>query len=327
MTRVILLACVPWLAMLAVSLCAVYVLMRVNRARLDLGRLRRLHADQVGSAQSLSFVLTLPLFIMVFLLIVQVSQLMIGTIVVHYSAFAAARAATVWIPAGLNDISEGPNRISTYYPDPEATDQVVPVLNIDAPDYGPAEGGMTFLVVPGSAKYEKIASAAIMACMPISPSRDLGLELSGNGPLAAEILNAAYAAIAPGAATNAAVSGRVENKLAYAMANTNVEVRFYHKNSEPPLVPYFLEGDPGEFYGNELGWQDQITVTVHHHLALLPGPGRLLARYVVGPSAPVDETSATIAQQGNVYTYPLSASATLGNEGEQPVIPYVYQIY
>jgi hypothetical protein len=33
--------------------------------------------------QSLSFVLTLPVFIMVMLMIVQVSQLMIGTVVVH----------------------------------------------------------------------------------------------------------------------------------------------------------------------------------------------------------------------------------------------------
>ena len=48
-------------------------------------------AIKPGSVQTLSFVLTLPIFIMVMMLIVQVSQLMIGLIVVHYAAYAAAR--------------------------------------------------------------------------------------------------------------------------------------------------------------------------------------------------------------------------------------------
>ena len=66
--------------------CAL-LLAGLSRARLELGRLRQLHADQRGSAQSLSFVLTLPLFIMVLLFIVQVSQLMIGKVVVEYAAY------------------------------------------------------------------------------------------------------------------------------------------------------------------------------------------------------------------------------------------------
>ena len=88
MTRAVLLACVPWLLVLIASLGVLYVLARISRARMELGRLRRLHADQQGSAQSLSFVLTLPLFIMVLMFIVQVSQLMIGQVVVEYAAFA-----------------------------------------------------------------------------------------------------------------------------------------------------------------------------------------------------------------------------------------------
>src|SRR5437763_280558 len=51
-----------------------------------------LHTDQRGSVQSLSFVLTVPLFIMLMLLAVQITQLMIGLVVVHYAAFAAARS-------------------------------------------------------------------------------------------------------------------------------------------------------------------------------------------------------------------------------------------
>ena len=116
MGRAALTACVPWLALLVASFCVLLLLVRMSRARWELGRLRQLHADQVGTVQSLSFVLTLPLFVMVMLLIVQVSQLMIGQIVVEYAAVAAARAAVVWIPAFVVDQSgevEGWNRVST----------------------------------------------------------------------------------------------------------------------------------------------------------------------------------------------------------------------
>jgi len=64
-------------------------------------RLRRLHRDEAGNVQSLSFVLTLPIFIMLMMLIVQASQLMIGQVVVEYAAVAAARSAIVWIPAAV----------------------------------------------------------------------------------------------------------------------------------------------------------------------------------------------------------------------------------
>ena len=75
---------------MAVALLAAYALYRVARRPARFSRLRNLHGDQCGAVQSLSFVLVLPLFVMVMLFIVQVSQLMIGTIVVHYSAYAAA---------------------------------------------------------------------------------------------------------------------------------------------------------------------------------------------------------------------------------------------
>ena len=101
MARAILTACLPWLALLLMLILAAWALLRFSRAQLRLGRLLELHRDEAGSVQSLSFVLTLPLFIMIMMMIVQVSQLMIGTVVVHYAAFAAARSAAVWIPAAM----------------------------------------------------------------------------------------------------------------------------------------------------------------------------------------------------------------------------------
>jgi hypothetical protein len=320
MGRAVLQACLPWLAVLVVSVLAAYLLLKASKARLCLGRLRRLHSDQLGSVQSLSFVLTVPFFVMLMLLIVQVSQLMIGVVVVHYAAYAAARSASVWIPGGQSP-TEGQNCISSFAPDPDAANQVFPVLDPQSPNYGPAAGGVTYLVQPGSVKYDKIASAAVIACMPISPSRNVGLG-APEGTIPSDVIKAAYAALAPSSGTNGAVPGRLDNKLAYALGNTSVEIRFYHKNQEPPLqVQYFLPDDPNEFYFNEVGWQDPITVTVNYNLALLPGPGRMLAKYVAGPGGGPDRISPQITNQGQYYTYPLTATITMCNEGEKYVVP------
>src|SRR5580704_7441428 len=123
MVRAILSACSPWLAFLLVLILAAWALVRFSRAQLRLGRLLTLHRDEAGSIQSLSFVLTLPVFIFVMLMIVQVSQLMIGVVVVHYAAFAAARSAAVWIPASM-PAPEWTCCISSYAVDPDVPDQV-----------------------------------------------------------------------------------------------------------------------------------------------------------------------------------------------------------
>ena len=328
MTRAVLLACLPWLALLLASFFCAYGLMRVNRYRVRLGRLRELHADLRGGVQSLSFVLTLPFFVMLMLFIVQVSQLTIATVAVHYAAYAGVRSASVWIPADLGT-EEGANRISSKKEDEDA-ENVRPIHDPYHPDYGPTDGGMTFVVNPGSPKYEKIATSAVIGCMSISPSRTLGVPMPPEGSQADAIVQAAYEALVPTSDENLMIPVRLRNKLAYAMENTDVEVRFFHKNREPPLPddewqgPYFLPYDEGQFYLNELGFQDLVTVTVKHKLALLPGPGRLLKRRAVGPDDSTDEISETVDHTDYVYFYPLEASATMGIEGQIPVIPYVH---
>jgi hypothetical protein len=322
MTREVLLACLPWLGALILSVACVYGLMRVNRFRICLGRLRDLHSDLRGGVESVSFVLTMPALVMLMMFIVQVSQVMIAQVVVEYAAYAGARAAVVWIPADMLS-PEGPNCISAYSPDPDAEDQQPPIIDPTHPDYGPSAGGMTYLVEPGSPKYERIASASVNACLPISPSRPMqGLELPPEEESTSAVVRAAYHSIVPDADQNLKIPVRLNNKLAYSNENTDVEVRVYHKNKEPPLLRYYLRYDPGQFYCNEFGWQDLVTVTVKHRLALLPGPGRLLSRYEEGPSGR-DRVAENISHTGYVYTYPLEASVTMGIEGQIPVIPYV----
>jgi hypothetical protein len=321
MDRSVLMACLPWLGWLAASFAALFLLARASRAKLELGRLLHLHADQQGSAQSLSFVLTLPLFIMVMLFIVQVSQLMIGQIVVEYAAFAAARAAAVWIPAPV-DAVETWNCVAAYTPVEEG--RLIPI-----------DLGTTHVVAHEGAKYDKIRMAAAMACLPISPSRPLpGVAAPPSNTL--ESLKTLYAAIAPVSAAGAsdqAIQDRLKNKLAYTLSPDilAVDVEFYHYQSHqelPLAVPFWVDPTTGTVYwgvppdlnefrpGREVGWQDPITVTVNYRLALLPGPGRLLFRWNT-PGVDQRQRSTTSVYK-DIYTYPLSASSTIGNEGEKP---------
>ena len=125
--------------------------------------------------QSLSFVLTLPVFIFVMMMIVQVSQLMIGIVVVHYAAFAAARSAAVWIPAADARRPRVPAASAPMRSTPTPLTRLRRQPNPRRPATGPASGGLTYKIEPGSPKFNKIASAAILACVPISPSRSVGL--------------------------------------------------------------------------------------------------------------------------------------------------------
>jgi hypothetical protein len=339
MGRAVLSDCLPWLALLVLSCAGLWLVVRANRGGFHFRRLLFLHRNESGSAQSLSFVLTLPIFIVILLVIVQVSQLMIGTIMVHYAAFAAARAAIVWVPAGVGSRlswTMAENCVDGYSVDPSAPEQVFPNL------IQPSQGGLTYIVTLSGLKYQKIASAAYMACMPICPSRNLGLTLPQGGSQIEAALKDVYHTLAGRSPT----TQRMTNKLAYAMRYTNVDIRFYHSNSsswEPPLVPWGIryEGDrqPGDgadeyWMWQELGWQDPITVTVTHYLALLPGPGRILANKVSFIRSASDRVQGQIEQDtqqaqppSGVYVYKLTASCTLGNEGEKSVMPYEYQPY
>jgi hypothetical protein len=272
--------------------------------------LRRLHRDETGAVQSLSFVLTLPLFVMVMLFIVQLSQITIGRLAVEYAAMAAARSAVVWIPANLGDDFETENRIGGYVDLGDAID----------------DEGQTYRryrVEEGSPKFEKVRLAAAMALMSICPSRDVGAR---RYPI--ESLERAYRAISPTAAANSRVPDRLRNKFGYAMDNTSVLIEFHHKDTEPPLIMHFISSRREEFAYNEIGWQDQILVTVTHNFSLLPGPGRLLARRTPvrdsnGDVVSGDPVADRVERRRGTYVYTLNATLRLNNEGEKPLVPYI----
>jgi hypothetical protein len=340
MHRAILEACFPWFLWLLAGFAGLWLLARVNGARLELGRLRSLHRSEEGGIQTLSFVLTLPIFMMIVLFIVQVSQLMIGIVVVHYAAFAAARAASVWLPAHI-PLNEPANIVAGLRQ--PAPNWSTPTLN-----YFGGSG------VP-SWKCQKVWSAAVLACYPIAPSKrylNAGALQSYSSNMAMTTINA-YQALVPAAATNPVIPGRLLNKAAYAAEHTFVQISgtdydnngpatynpIGHPSPTDPLSPEYNSTE-WQFNPYETGWQDPITVQVWFRFPLLTGPGRFLSpgHFLKVQLAPPDGTPDKVSSriqiwdkdnhpnyQESVYWTMVTATATVTAEGLISIIPYVHQ--
>jgi hypothetical protein len=295
MSRELLHDCLPYFLALAAAMMALRLLLRCSGARFRPAAMRHLLRDERGAVQSLSFVLTVPLFIMVLMFIVQLTQITIARLVVEYAAFAAVRSAIVWIPANV---------------DLEPANQVG--MRIPRGDNG---NFAVYEIVPLGTKSQRIGLAAAMACMPICPSR----AQRGIGPPPPGVLvDALFSAYTAGSEVNRPARRRViYNKAQYALNRTRVEIEVQHPPSrnEPPLVWYWPSD---EYLDNEIGWRDSISVTVFHDYALLPGPGRLLAQAVERR----DRVAERIVRRNGTWTYTLSATMTMQNEGQKSTSRY-----
>ena len=346
MNRTVLEACLPCLLALIVACGLVPCLVRCSGARWNLKRLGSLHHCQRGGVQSLSFVLTMPLFIMIVLFIVQVSQLMIATLVVHYAAFAAARSAIVWIPAELQPNGRAIAEPENVLPLP-ASESNPSLLVFRA---GPDRAGNAAVweyaresQTARSVKYANIFTAAALACSPLAPSRDLGYRNGLQNSDVAETLLNAYRTLAPSTAANPRLRSRIEQKIAYAFMNTAVRIEWVDRDSRagPTYNPRVaIIDDDGRarrdqngnvvrtWRSNEVGWEDPISITVTHEFTLLPGPGRFLSRFLVRADGRPDRISQRIHRLNgpenlDSYSTPVWATVTLTNEGMKPILPYV----
>lgn len=317
MSHELLTDCLPllgWFAGAIVVLAGIGLLI----GKPDWSSLKRLHGDEVGGVQSLSFVLTLPLFAMIMLFILQISQLLIARIVVEYAAFNAVRSAVVWIPANVP--GEPENQMSRRI-----------FLRMHE---GDDDSWAIYRMQPTGPKYERIALAASTALTPICPSANMGAPMNDLAAASSRAMEKAYYQMAPGSEANTKIDDRLRNKMAYAIANTRVEIEVWHKSEEPVLRDYFLNDNYDEFAHNEIGWQDQVHVILQHDFALLPGPGRLLARkdLIVSPSNP--QPPAPVANTGNGWTnqieqrnpstfvHTITRRVRLNNEGQQSIWSY-----
>jgi hypothetical protein len=352
MQRAILIACFPYFLWMLAAFAGLWLMLRLSGGRLELAKLRDLHRCQQGGVQTLSFVLTLPVFMMIVLFIVQVSQLMIGITVVHYAAFAAARAASVWIPAHLsldepaNDM--GPTAISEAGSMSYPLWYTTPKTNFNT--ISPDEKRYV-------AKYYRIWSAAAMACMPIAPShqymnpsamQQIGVQNGVTIPM-----TRLYQSLVPKSATNPQIANRIRNKAAYAYDHTMVVISgvdmslnavngptynpINHPSPTDQYSPEFNFPWSWQYKRSEIGWQDPITVKVNFDFPLLTGPGRFLSpgKFMKAKLAPSDGTPDKVSNRiliwkkadhpgysESVYFTILTASATVTNEGMKSIIAF-----
>lgn len=330
MHRTVLLACLPCLVAAGVACGVLCLLVRLSRARFDWRRIFELHRCQEGGVQSLAFILTLPVFLCVAQFIVQVSQLMIGVMVVNYSAYAAARSAAVWIPSKVAWLGE--NKMEDFdvvnYGTPGMTLENKILLSNTEPR-----------IQRNHPKYVPIFKAAVLAMMPAAPSRDMQLNVA-NQSQTTEALHNVYGAFIPKSQQNTRTNPRLDNKFAWSWNHTRVRVSFVDQNDNslngPTYNPNwtfitYVNGVPtpyNPYDPYEVGWQDPVTVSVTHDFALLPGPGRVLAKYLVRADGQPDLVSDQIQRKSSntreqVYTIPIWASATATIEGLKSVVPYV----
>lgn len=311
MTRELLISLIPCTIALFISGLLIVAIWSRLGIRFDWSRLGDLHRNEVGAVQTLSFVITIPVLVMLVLFVLQVSQLMVAQMVVHYAASAAVRAAVVWIPANVPDSLEDPN---------------VLLGSIQ-------QSGNSLWIGPTpesvSIKYQAIHRAAALACMPISPSQDLqASNLAAPWVLATHrTTEMLYGQLVPSSRSNSRISPRLFNKLAYSDQNTTVYVEWQevpHPGKDVEVSPtYNPRGhlDPSIVWNpNEVGWRDPVTVHVVHRYALLPGPGRLLSHFLLPPGGGPDRVAPRIETIKGLYREPvyittISATATLVNEG------------
>ena len=368
------------LGIIGLLILVLHLIIRISGARRRTIGLAQLHNDQRGGVQSLSFVLTLPVFIWIMMGVIQVSQIMLAQVVVEYAAIAAARSASVWTGEYVSSedgTTEDRNCVGKAAFVFKSQIEGGSLYTIPVSNSGPTSdsGDTGDSGAEDTVKISVIRRAAVLACIPIAPSRDTGYTLPSKHMGIHTALDNAFSALAgeKSAAPPEAVSRRLRNKLAYSMANTFIEAEFFHPSDEIALQEYDKyyqvnptyasstvsagEGsgdagtDPGctdpecatsfnyhpaylseaeSFQSNEMGWQDVITIHVRHNLALLPGPGRLLSRFVHGTSDGNDKIAQTIEtntqSKETLYTWPLFASASASIEGEKPILRYTQPV-
>jgi len=226
-----------WWAMLSLGLFVflIWLLMRLRKSV----SLCSLAGNDQGSSVAVDFVLTLPIFLTLLLLIVQYALMSHTALLVHYAAYSAARSARVWMwdapdmrlwPRPIPGLRNPASRIN---PSPEVQIR--------------AETAARFALIAASPADKSIQKSPIQ--MPVS------------------VLNAL--------AKTAGLDGREQvlmNKAAYAFdpANTRVEVRPAVSTENQPGIEFDLK-QPAD------AWP--VTATVSFRMALdMPIASRLLGK-------------------------------------------------
>lgn len=266
-------------------------------------RLRELPDCQEGGVQSLALVMTLPLLIGSILLVVQLTQVLLGVMTVQYAAFSAARSAAVWIPARIDSQNSPENVVDRL------------IVRGQAIDLTPEQRS-------GSRKLQEIFAAAAQSCVAISPARAVDGPRAG----AAEIAEAVDAFLQFQQLSNDPRIARwrtaMGNRWSYAFANTRVRLAFL---TEPRQTPTYnpINHPVVPYRQDEAGWDESVTVIVQHEVSLVPGPGRLLFQRATWGSVPAG-LAANWPGSGRRDRVPVIGSATVTLAGLKALRPFRY---
>ena len=266
-------------------------------------RLRELPDCQEGGVQSLALVMTLPLLIGTILLVVQLTQVLLGVMTVQYAAFSAARSAAVWIPTRLDSQNSQENEADTFINRGQAI-ELSPELRA------------------GSRKLQEIFAAAAQSCVAISPARAVDGPRAGSSEVAEAVeafLQFQQLGADPLIARWRTAMG---NRWSYSFANTHVRLAFLTQPRQTPT--YNPVNHPVVSYReDEAGWDESVTVIVRHEVSLVPGPGRLLFQQATWGSVP-SGLAANWTGSGRRDRVPVIGSSTITLAGLKAIHPFRY---
>ena len=321
-------ACQPYFAGLVICFLVLWAILRLSSLKPNWKRLFSIHKCEDGGVQSLSFVLTLPIFLFVVQTIVQLSQLMIAQAVVNYSAFAAARAASVWSSVAIAS-DDG----SYFYPENKMhyfeewqyrTDGQVRRFDLL----------YNSLELQENPKLKKIFQSAIMNLAVLGPSDEnrYGYQFPGDSVMqeSSTVAKKLMVAVAPHLQNNSRIPVRIDHKLAYTEQNTLVRFQWTYKDLRhgPTYNPLSYSNPTGTLAVDihEVGWRDPLTVTIFHKYVLLPGPARLFVNLIHKGTGRKKVLTEQSPNGYPIYTTEIQASAMLTHEGLKSVVPYIHSV-
>jgi hypothetical protein len=283
----------PELAVVAACMC-VTIWLAAGLWRSSRGRRVLRFGESGGLSEEL--VLGFPFFVLFLAITIQLVLMINARLVVNYAAFVSARSASVWVPACYN--GEKPNTVRLPSEEPSR----------NASRKAPARSD--------SSKLDRIRSAAVLACAPVSPSY---VSWFSDYVRRAQIGSAETMTLPlPDAVQN--LTGPVETSLSQLDSVFTGEGALGQAKRLLPRWYYSSLFTEVTFGGTEkasqltVGDNGNIEVIVEHKFYLqVPYVGRILGsnyRYLL-------ENKTHGFLSSDIYYVPIRESYTIRNEGER----------
>lgn len=198
------------LSVFCLALAALLLFLR----RQHLTSLTKIFQDRSGAAVAVDFTLTIPIFMVLILFMVQLALLANASLIVHYSAYNAARSARVW----LLDDDHAYKELGCCLMQAQAWAQI----GLDGLDQ-----------LKGQGHEDKVRLAATMPLVSISPGSDRYGPRAPGGPFSSARLNHQFQVITDGDNSRQKM---LQRKARYAFTEENTAIEFGFLDNDPNLA-------------------------------------------------------------------------------------------